>query len=223
VNLERISRLPAASGLEMPPPSTAPGPGSWEAERMLLADLRAGESEAFETLVRAHAPRLLSVARRYFRSEEDARDAVQEAFISAFKSIARFKGDSSLSTWLHRITVNAALMKIRSGARRPETSIEELLPKFDQDGHHASAIQEWPESAEEIVFRDETRARVREAIEKLPETFRTVLLLRDIEELDTDEVARMLNVTPNAVKIRLHRARQALRTLLDPIVGGSDS
>jgi RNA polymerase sigma-70 factor (ECF subfamily) len=223
VSLERISRLPAAPGLEMPPPSPAIEPESRDAERALLSDLRAGRSEAFETLVRAHAPRLLSVARRYFRAEEDARDAVQETFVSAFRSIARFKGNSSLSTWLHRITVNAALMKIRSGARRPESSIEDLLPQFDQDGHHASTIQEWPESAEEIVFRDETRAQVREAIEKLPETFRTVLLLRDIEDLDTDEVARILNVTPNAVKIRLHRARQALRALLDPIVSRFES
>lgn len=154
------------------------------------------------------------MARRYLRREEDARDAVQEAFIAAFRSISRFQGTSSLSTWLHRIAINSCLMKLRSGRRRPETSIEELLPRFDETGHRVLDTAEPAETAESALERDETKRRVRAAIARLPEQYRAVLLLRDIEELSTAEAAQMLGLTPNAVKIRLHRARQALRTLL---------
>jgi len=194
---------------------------SLESDREILARFRAGDEGAFESIVRLHGGRMLSVARRYLRREEDARDAVQEAFVSAYRSLGRFQGGSALSTWLHRITVNAALMRIRSGSRRPETSIEDLLPLFDADGHHALPVEAWPESAEETVSRNETCASVRAAIDRLPESYRTVLLLRDIEELDTDEAARTLSITPNAVKIRLHRARLALRTLLCPVMEAS--
>jgi RNA polymerase sigma-70 factor (ECF subfamily) len=189
----------------------APEPGG-EAE--LIARLRRGDEEACETLVRTHSGRLLSVARRYLRSEEDARDAVQEGFVAAFRAIGKFEGGSSLSTWLHRIVINACLMKLRSSRRRPETSIEELLPKFDESGHRVAEPEEWRESAETALARSQTRQRVRESIARLPEHYRSVLMLRDIEELSTAETARLLNLTDNAVKIRLHRARQALRTLL---------
>jgi RNA polymerase sigma-70 factor (ECF subfamily) len=149
------------------------------------------------------------------RNDEDARDAVQEGFISAFRSIQRFNGDCRLSTWLHRIVVNAALMKIRTRSRRPEESIEDMLPRFLDDGHHAEPTSEWG-SASRLLEQRETRERVRGAIDRLPESYRTVLLLRDIEELDTAETARLLGLTPNTVKIRLHRARQALAKLLEP-------
>ena len=196
----------ARAGTDAPPA----GPD----ESTLVQALKAGDSQAFETLVRLHGGRMLSVARRFVVNEEDARDVVQDAFISAFRSIDRFEGQSKLSTWLHRITVNTALMKLRSRRRRPEESIEPLLPAFAEDGHHALPVVEWPE-AEDLLQRKQTAARVREAIDKLPESYRTVLLLRDIEELTTEETARMLDLTVNAVKIRLHRARLALRTLLD--------
>ncbi len=188
----------------------------FEDEVALVSALRAGEEEAFEKLVRAYSGRMFAVARRMLQSEDDAQDAVQEAFVSAFRAMGRFKGDSRLSTWLHRIVVNAALMKLRSRQRRPEDPIDELLPKFLEDGHHAVPPVEWKESAQTTLEREELRAQVRNSISQLPESYRTVLLLRDIEELDTEETARLLEVSPNAVKIRLHRARQALRGLLDP-------
>lgn len=182
----------------------------------LLARLKAGEDAAYEELVREHTPRMLAVARRFLGSEDDARDAVQEAFVSAFKAIGGFEGQSRISTWLHRIVVNAALMKLRRRRRKPEESIEDLLPKFIEDGHRVAAAGEYGASPELDLERDETRNFVRAAIDRLPDTYRNVLLLRDIEELNTEESARLLGVTENAVKIRLHRARQALRTLLMP-------
>jgi RNA polymerase sigma-70 factor (ECF subfamily) len=185
-------------------------------EAALLARLRAGDEAAFEELVRTHGARLLGVARRFMATEEDAREVVQEAFISAFRALASFKGEAKLSTWLHRITVNTALMKLRARRRRPEESIDDLLPSFKADGHHLEQFQSWAEPADEAIARAERREQVREAIARLPEGYRSVLLLRDIEERDTQEVADRMGISANAVKIRLHRARQALRTLLAP-------
>jgi RNA polymerase sigma-70 factor (ECF subfamily) len=185
-------------------------------EAALLAQLRAGSAEAFETFVRVHGPRTLAVARRFLRNEHDAQDAVQEAFLAAFKSLHQFEGGSRVSTWLHRIVVNAALMKLRSQRSRPEDPIDDLLPQFLEDGHHARYPPEWQERADVLLERREVREYVRECIDRLPEGHRSVLLLRDIEELDTAEAARLLGISETAVKVRLHRARQALRTLLDP-------
>ena len=159
---------------------------------------------------------MLAVARRMLRNDEEAQDTVQEAFLLAFRGLARFEGQSRLATWLHRITVNAALMKLRRRRARPEESIEPLLPTFQADGHAMRSYRNWPESAETLLERAEIRSLVRSSIDRLSPTYRTVLLLRDIEELDTTEVAAMLGISANAVKIRLHRARQALRELLDP-------
>ena len=185
-------------------------------EQVLLQGLRDHRPEAFESLVRAYTPRLLAVARRMLGSDEDARDVVQDAFLNAFRAIDRFEGQAKLSTWLHRIVVNAALMKLRTRRRKPEESLEPLLPAFRENGHHADKFSAWDEKADDLAEREETRQVVRDAILSLPETYREVLVLRDIEEMSTEETARSLGITPNAVKIRLHRARLALRTLLDP-------
>ena len=194
----------------------AAGPANLSDETRLLASLRRGEEAAFETLVREYGSRLLSVARRFLRDEEDARDALQDAFLSAFRSLDRFEENSRLSTWLHRIVVNSCLMKLRTRRRKAEEPIEDFLPKFQEDGHQLHPNAAWEGSAEVLLQQRETRELVRISIDRLPETYRSVLLLRDIEELDTEETARLLEITANAVKIRLHRARQALRELLDP-------
>lgn len=190
-------------------------------ESALLAGLRAGDDDAFARFVRTYTGPMRTVARRILSNDEDAGDAVQEAFLSAFKAIGSFAGQSRLSTWLHRIVVNAALMKRRSQRRAPERSIDDLLPKFLADGHQADPAVSWQRSTEDLIASRETRDIVRQSIDRLPETHRTVLLLRDIEELDTEETARLLGININAVKTRLHRARQALRTLLDPYMRGT--
>jgi RNA polymerase sigma-70 factor (ECF subfamily) len=189
-------------------------------EKSLVARLRTGDEAAFEHVVMLHAPRMLTVARQFMRDETDAQDAVQDAFLSAFKAIGAFAGGSLLSTWLHSITVRACLMKLRSKRRHAETPIDDLLPQFTADGHRVHPGAAWSEPLEAIVQRDESRALVRQCIERLPVTHRTILLLRDIEEYDTEETARLLGVSQSVVKTRLHRARQALRTLLEPYFGG---
>jgi RNA polymerase sigma-70 factor (ECF subfamily) len=189
----------------------------------LVAGLRAGDSQTFDALIRQHGGRLLSVARRILGNDDDARETVHEAFVSAFKARQQFHADARISTWLHRIVVNAALMKLRSRKRRPEESIDALLPSFQADGHHAEQFRSWEEPVDVTLSRRETGVFVREAIERLPESYRVVLLLRDIDGLSTEETARMLDITSNAVKIRLHRARMALRTLLAPRFSGGPS
>lgn len=190
-------------------------------EQTLLSRIQQGDGEAFELVVRVYGRRMLLVARRMLGNEEDARDAVQSAFLSAFRSVGSFEGEARLSTWLHRIVVNASLMKLRTRRRRPEASIEELLPRFLEDGHHADPDWSWGASAEDLLNQKETCARVRAAIARLPESYRSVVMLRDIEELSTADVAGVLGVSENAVKLRLHRARQALATILRDDFRGS--
>lgn len=183
-------------------------------EQEMVQRLKAGDQQAFEELVRTLGGRMLAVARRLLKDEDTARDAVQDALLSAFRAIQTFDGHSQLSTWLHRIVINAALMRIRSRARRPEHPIEPLLPRFAEDGHHAEPVLSWALSAEQALEQKETRLLVRRAINELPATYRNVLLLRDIEGLSTKEAADAVGVTENALKLRLHRARQALATLI---------
>ncbi len=199
--------------------SLAPPPPNESDEVGLLASLRTGDAAAFEGVVRTYGGRLLAVARQVLGSEEDAHDALQEAFITAFRAIDRFEGKSKLSTWLHRIVVNAALMRLRTKRRKREQSIDDLLPTFLADGHENRPTPEWNQSALAGIERKETQAAVRAMIDRLPDDYRTVLLLRDIQELDTAEVASLLGITEGNVKVRLHRARQALKTLLEPMFG----
>src|SRR5262249_48939308 len=185
-------------------------------EAALLARMQAGDGDAFEACVRTYCSQMLLVARRILRNEEDANDAVQDAFLSSFKGISQFKGQSRLRTWLNRIVVNAALGRLRSRERHPERSIEDLLPHFGDGEHQIDPPVPWQATPETTVQDQETRALVQRCISQLPETYRIVLLLRDIEGLATEETAQILGTSPAVVKKRLHRDGQALRSLVGP-------
>ncbi|HVP28729.1 MAG TPA: sigma-70 family RNA polymerase sigma factor [Myxococcota bacterium] len=193
---------------------TAPAPPVRE-DAALLARLRAGEESAFAELVASCGGRMLAVARRLVGDEGVAEDVVQEAFLAAFRALPGFEGESRLSTWLHRIVVNAALMRLRAARRRPEEKLDDLLPRFDDTGLRLPEAEHPAERADAALERAEARAIVRSCIARLPETHRTVLVLRDVEALDTEEVSRLLGLSRECVKTRLHRARQALKTLLE--------
>ncbi len=210
------------------PPKIGAGCASDEVE--VLEHVRAGDKRAWDALVRRHVGSMLGVARRYLRTEEDSADAVQDAFLSAFRSRAGFAGNSALGTWLHRIVVNVCLMKLRARSRSPlrgqgrgEVRMDDLLPTFDEAGHHSHPLRTWEGEALARLTGAETRVQVRACIDRLPESYREVLILRDIEEIDTEQTAQMLGINPGTVKTRLHRARQALRTLLEPVVLGGRS
>jgi RNA polymerase sigma-70 factor (ECF subfamily) len=191
-----------------------------QAEARLLARVRNGDESASAELVRRYGGRMLSIARRFLHREEECADAVQDAFLAAFRSLDGFKGQATISTWLHRIITNVCLMRLRSRSRHRDVPLDDLLPTFDESGHHTQAILPWAqEDVYNQVARAETRDQVRACIDRLPDAYRTILLLRDIEELDTNQTAQLLGIQSNAVKTRLHRARQALRTLIEPILG----
>lgn len=186
-------------------------------EAALIESLRNGDDAAFEQIVRQFGGRLLATARRYLRSEDDARDALQEAFLCAFRSIGNFKRHAQLSTWLHRIVINTSLMHLRARKRRPETEeaqINQLLSQFDPMGNW---IGEWTAAmpADISLEISESRAMVRRCIGRLPDSYRLILVMRDIDELSTEEAAILLGLTSNAIKVRLHRARLALRVLIE--------
>jgi RNA polymerase sigma-70 factor (ECF subfamily) len=187
-------------------------------ELEIIEGMRAGDDRAFERLVRAHVGPLRAVALRLLKNDADADDIIQEAFLSAFRNFDSFRGDARLKTWLHRIVVNAALQRLRRAKRQAGTEVvdvSELLPRFAENGYPEHFHQPWVQSIEELATRAQTREQVRQMIDKLPDNYRTVLILRDIEELDTSETAELLELAPGTVKVRLHRARQALRNLFE--------
>jgi RNA polymerase sigma-70 factor, ECF subfamily len=188
------------------------------AELDLLSCPCSGDGDAFADFVGQHSGRMLSLARGFLHREDDAADAVQDAFLSAFEALDRFEGKSSMGTWVHRIVVNTCLMKIRSKSKRKTYYIEEVFARFDKTGRPIQPVAPGSENGYERLASTETKAQVRACINQLPEDQRTVLLMRDIEEFDTEQTAAILGLNPGAVKTRLHRARQALRTLLNPFL-----
>jgi RNA polymerase sigma-70 factor (ECF subfamily) len=173
-----------------------------------------------EELVRDNISWMLALAERLLRDRALAEDAVQEAFVSVFRGIAAFEGRSSLKTWLHRITVNASLTQLRKIKRRAEQPIDELYPEFDR--YECRIEEPWRHltSLQEILENEELRSRVNDGIGALPDSYRIVLQLRDVEGYDTGEVAALLEISDANVKVRLHRARAALKKLLEPVLRG---
>ncbi len=175
----------------------------------LVTGLQAGDPVAFERMVRLYGPRLLAVARRIMRDREDARDALQDAFVQVVQSVADFSARSLLSTWLHRVVVNACLMRLRARRRRPEVPLADVSAAL---GERARGGPAW--DPVETILRKRRLRLVWRCIERLPESYRTVLLLRDIQEHDTRETAARLRTSRNAVKVRLHRAHRAVAELV---------
>ena len=192
-------------------------------ETELLECLRAGEERCFETLVRQLGPLVLATAKRYLRSEAETADCFQDTFLAVFQGINKFEHRSSLRTWVRGITVNQCLMRIRKQRRRQEESIEHLLPVFDEKGNRIEmpgVIQS--SGIGESIDRTRVKSIVREKINELPDDYRLVLLLRDIDGYTTKETAAILRIRINAVKTRLHRARSALKSLLTPVLAFGD-
>lgn len=180
----------------------------------------AGDTADFERVIRQHGGAMLAVARRLLGNEADAHDCLQEAFLQAFDKLESFEGRAALRTWLHRIVVNTALMALRRRKRKNELPIDPLMPEFDANGCRLEPTWRLEESADSLIQREEIRALVLGAIDQLPDSYRIVLVLRDIEEYNTNEVAKLLETNPGVIKTRLHRARAALKKLLEPVFSG---
>jgi len=178
----------------------------------LLARLKRGDEVAYEDLLRSYETKIFSLARGLTRNEHDAQDVLQDTFLSIFKNIGRFKGESSLSTWIYRIAVNCALMRMRKRRQTDRTvPIDDYMPAFDEDGHRVAAVPDWHPAVDEILLNKELGGLLREWIAQLETPYRTVFVLRDQEGLGNEEVAAVLGISVAAVKSRLHRARIYLR------------
>jgi RNA polymerase sigma-70 factor (ECF subfamily) len=187
-----------------------------------LAELaRAGDDTAFAALVERYQGRVYRLALRLSSNPSDAEEILQDTFLQAWRKIDTFRGEARFGTWLYRIATNTALMRKRAARRRPTESLEALLPQFDESGLLADLDYQRSARADELLERAELAQRAREALDLLDENYRAVFVLRDLEEMSTEEAARVLEITPEAVRQRLHRARLMVRGYLGKLVGES--
>lgn len=195
-------------------------PGVEPSDEVLAARAAAGDPSAFEALVERYQSRVFRLACR-LTSDTDAPDVLQETFLQVYRHLASFRGDAQFGTWLYRIATNAALMHRRAAARRPAESLETYLPQFDADGTHAATPAELQvvSRADELLDRHVLAGKAREAVSRLPDTYRDAFVLRDLEEMSTAHVAQALGIEPDAVRQRVHRARLMLRGYLSELLG----
>lgn len=182
-------------------------PASGVADEVLVERSQRGDREAFEELVRRHAERLYAVVVRFVADEEEAQEVTQEAFLRAWGSIGRFRGQSQFFTWLYRIGINEA--KRRAGRRPPAG----LFSSSDHD--LLSEASDWSEAPQSRLEQSDLRQALERAIRQLPMRYRAAVILRDVEGLSTREAAEVMDLSQAALKSRLHRARLALRRSLN--------
>jgi RNA polymerase sigma-70 factor (ECF subfamily) len=182
----------------------------------MIASILAGETQLYHELIRPYERSVYMMALSYMKNEADAEDVAQEAFLKAFHHLAGFRSEAKFSTWLVGIALNEARSRLRrEGAVRME-SIDDTL---EEGGHMSPAVlRDWREVPSEALERKEVRQMLQKAITNLPEKYREVFLLRDVEELNVVETAAALSITVGNVKVRLHRARMMLQKQLTPLL-----
>jgi RNA polymerase sigma-70 factor (ECF subfamily) len=192
----------------------------------LVAGLRAGDGAAVEALMERYGARVYRVAYGITRSVPDAEEVVQDVFLGVFRKIETFEGRAALGTWIYRIAANTALIKRRGRRFEREVSLEESLPRFVEDGHRdgdrAFLLADWSRLPDEELAVREARSVLARGLEALPDHYRAVLVLRDVEELSNEETAEALGESVATVKSRLHRARMALREQLTRVLSKGD-
>jgi len=195
-----------------------------EADDLSLLDgLRAGDCRALEVLMGRYAARVHRLARGITRNTADAEEVVQDVFMTIYRKGESFEGRSALGSWIYRVTINAALNKRHGKRHEVETSIEEHLPRFDASGHRQGdrtyVLADWSQNPEAALLSEETRALLNRAIDSLPDHYRAVLVLRDVEDVPNAEIAEAIGESVASVKSRVHRARMALREQLTRHLG----
>jgi RNA polymerase sigma-70 factor (ECF subfamily) len=200
-------------------PAPAPGAVAAVSDEVLVERARAKDEAAFEELVGRYEDKLYRLAMRFVRNETDAQEILQDAFLSAWRNLPAFEGRAQFGSWMYRVTVNAALMLLRSRNRHPEVTVDDVEPTalnnaVAESGQSMRGSADWSQRADEQLQSQEMRAHIQASVDSLPEGLRTVFLLRDVEELSTEDTAEMLGLSVPAVKTRLHRARLALRVAI---------
>lgn len=179
-----------------------------EPDADLVTRAQAGDTRAFDELVRRYQDKVFRLTFKILRHDEDAAEATQDAFLSAFRGLKNFKAESTFSTWMYRIGTNAALMKYR---RRRDGHVSYEQSQSTNEDAEPMAIADWAQQPLDDLLDAETREILSREVEKLPANEREVFMLRDIMEQSNEQVARELGLTVAAVKSRLHRARVHLR------------
>ena len=187
-------------------------------EAELIKGLISGNQASCKLLVEIYWNELNFLANRLLADQAVAKDCVQEAFIKAITKIKSFEGRGSFKSWLHQIVVNESLIELRKQSARKEESLDELMLDFDKTGHYVESYKGHPISFDALQESIEVKQQIQVSIDKLPDNFRIVLILRDYEGYSTKEVAEKMNMTEQNVKVRLHRARLAMRNLLHPVI-----
>jgi len=197
-------------------------PKSGREEAALIERLKAGDQEALETIFTLYSPKLYNVAHRILGEAADTEEAIQDVFLTAYRKAKTFRGNSQFSTWLYRLTINAALGRIRRSKKNKQVEYEEFLPKFQEDGHHlVRPVIDWSNALDENYAKREIQQLLNEALEQLKPIDKSVVVLSDLEGLSDKEIAAALGITVSAVKTRLHRARLFLRGKLAVRLGHS--
>lgn len=188
----------------------------------LLARLQAGDETAIRDLAETYGSKIYQLAFRYLRNKEDAEEVMQDVLLKVHRKVAAFRGDAALSSWIYRITFNAAMSRLRTAkyqrAQKDELSI--TMNETDEQPGMALDLADWSDMADEHVFRSQLRKRVFSAILSLPAIYRAPVLLRDIQGMTTEEASAMLRVKDQTLKSRLHRGRLILRKQLADFAGG---
>lgn len=169
-----------------------------------------------ELVFHEYAPRIYNIARRMLGNDADAEDVTQDVLLQVVRKLDTFRGDAQISTWLHRVTVNAALAHRQKRANRQKHETGEVGAELLQSAAPEAAVKRWNVSPEDPVLAAEDQEVIEKAINQLPEPFRDVYVLADVEGLPNSEIGEMLNLSVPAVKSRLHRARMRMRDLLAP-------
>jgi RNA polymerase sigma-70 factor (ECF subfamily) len=192
-----------------------------DTDRLLIARLQAGDELALNELAREYGPKIHQLALRYLRNSEDAEEITQDVLYKVFRSIQTFRGDAALSSWIYRITFNAAMSRLRA-AKPASGPIDGTRNAENEDGSAVMSHEpaDWSNLADEQVFRRQLRRRIFDAILGLPAIYRAPVMLRDIQGMSTEEASAMLHVKDQTLKSRLHRGRVILRKQLAEFAGG---
>jgi len=177
----------------------------------LVQEFRAGSQASFEELIQRYSAKAFSLASRLTRNPQDAEEVLQDVFVTVYRKIDGFQGKSSFSSWLYRITVNSALMKLRRKRRDQTVPMEDLLPQVQNTINFRAAEHG---EGDAMTWRHQLTEALEDAIARLPDDYRPVFVLRDIDGLTSREVSRILKLSVPAVKSRLHRSRLMLRRRL---------
>jgi len=186
-------------------------------EGELIARIVAGEKEAFHELIRPYERMVYLTLFSIVKNETEAEDAAQETVINAYRHLAAFRGEAKFSTWLTTIAINEGRKRLRKSKGASEDSIEEQAENHEGD-YTPAPLTDWREIPLEALERKELREALRIAVAELPDIYRQVFTLRDLEELNIEETAQALGINPGAVKVRLHRARMMLQKRLVPFL-----